>query len=146
MKKDDFLSDEFLKQFTTGQELTDFLKQVQTRGIEKMLEGELDAHLGYDKHIKSKTDNARNGYGKKKIKTSFGETEIQVPSDRKSSFNPIIVLKQVQSRGIEKMLEGMLDAHLGYDKQIKAKADNARNGYGKKKIKTSLVETEIQVP
>src|SRR5690625_2617696 len=94
MKKDDFLSDEFLKQFTTGQELTDFLKQVQTHGIEKMLEGELDAHLGYDKHIKAKTDNARNGYGKKKIKTSLGETEIQVPRDRKSSFNPMIVPKR----------------------------------------------------
>lgn len=76
MKKDYFLSDEFLKQFTTGQELTDFLKQIQTRGIEKMLEGELDAHLGYGKHSKSNTDNARNGYGKKKIKTSLGETEI----------------------------------------------------------------------
>lgn len=94
MKKDDFLSDEFLKQFTTGQELTDFLKQVQTRGIEKMLEGELDAHLGYDKHSKARTDNARNGYGKKKIKTSLGETEIQVPRDRKSSFNPMIVPKR----------------------------------------------------
>lgn len=94
MKKDDFLSDEFLKQFTTGQELTDFLKQVQTRGIEKMLEGELDAHLGYDKHIKAKADNARNGYGKKKIKTSLGETEIQVPRDRKSTFNPLIVPKR----------------------------------------------------
>src|SRR5690625_2649802 len=94
MKKDDFLSDEFLKQFTTGQELTNFLKQVQTRGIEKILEGELDAHLGYDKHSKAKTDNARNGYGKKKIKTSLGETEILVPRDRKSTFNPLIVPKR----------------------------------------------------
>src|SRR5690625_7623735 len=94
MKKDDFLSDEFLKQFTTGQELTDFLKQVQTRGIEKMLEAERDAHLGYDKHIKAKADNARNGYGKKKINTSLGETEIQVPRDRKSSCNLMIVPKR----------------------------------------------------
>jgi len=94
MKKDDFLSDEFLKQFTTGQELTNFLKQVQTRGIEKILGGELDAHLGYDKHSKAKTDNARNGYGKKKIKTSLGETEILVPRDRKSTFNPLIVPKR----------------------------------------------------
>src|SRR5699024_5336141 len=94
MKKDDFLSDEFLKQFTTGQELTDFLKQVQTRGIEKMLEGELDAHLGYDKHSKARTDIARDGYGKKKIKTSLGETKIQVPRDRKNSFNPMIVTKR----------------------------------------------------
>src|SRR5690625_5041548 len=89
MKKDDFLSDEFLKQFTTGQELTDFLKQVQTRGIEKMLEAELDAHLGYDKHIKAKADNARNGYGKKKIKTSLGETEIQVHRDIEEQMREI---------------------------------------------------------
>src|SRR5690625_4248846 len=105
MKKDDFLSDEFLKQFTTGQELTDFLKQVQTRGIEKMLEAELDAHLGYDKHIKAKADNARNGYGKKKIKTSLGETEIQVHRDRKSSFNQMIFYKSCNKiNGVKKVV------------------------------------------
>ena len=47
MKKEDLLNDAFLKQFTTGAELTDFLKQIQKRGLEKMLEGELDDHLGY---------------------------------------------------------------------------------------------------
>lgn len=50
MNKDDLLSDEFLKQFKTGEELTSFLKNIQKRGIEKMLEGELDAHLDYGKH------------------------------------------------------------------------------------------------
>ncbi|QRE63205.1 IS256 family transposase, partial [Flavobacterium psychrophilum] len=49
MKKEDLLSDEFLKQFKTGEDLYGFLAQLQKRGIEKMLEGELDAHLGYDK-------------------------------------------------------------------------------------------------
>ncbi len=44
-----------------------------------MLEGELYSHLGYDKHEKSSRSNARNGYSKKQIKTSFGETSIQVP-------------------------------------------------------------------
>ena len=53
MKKEDLLSDDFLKQFKTGDELHSFLAQLQKRGIEKMLEGELDAHLGYDKHDKS---------------------------------------------------------------------------------------------
>jgi hypothetical protein len=37
----------------TAEELYGFFSQLQ-RGIEKMLEGELDAHLGYDKHDKSK--------------------------------------------------------------------------------------------
>jgi len=54
MKKEDLFNDEFLKQFTTGEELTGFLKQLQKRGIEKMLEGELDSHLGYSKHLKRK--------------------------------------------------------------------------------------------
>ena len=79
MKKEDLLSDEFLKQFKTGGDLYGFLAQLQKRGIEKMLEGELDAHLGYDKHEKTSKTNARNGFSNKKIKTSFGESEIQVP-------------------------------------------------------------------
>ena len=36
-----------------------------------MLEGELDAHLGYEKHAKSVTNNTRNGYNTKTIKTSL---------------------------------------------------------------------------
>lgn len=94
MKKDDLISDDFLKQFKTHEELTDFLKQIQKRGIEKMLEGELDSHLDYEKHQKSTGANVRNGHAKKKIKTSFGESEIAVPRDREASFNPMIVPKR----------------------------------------------------
>ncbi|WP_335967349.1 IS256 family transposase [Galbibacter sp. PAP.153] len=94
MKKEDLLSDDFLKQFKTGDELNSFLKQLQKRGIEKMLEGELDGHLGYDKHEKSNTSNARNGYSDKKVRTSYGESKIQVPRDREGSFNPMIVPKR----------------------------------------------------
>ena len=94
MNKEDFLNDEFLKQFKTGEELTSFLKSVQKRGVEKILEGELDAHLDYEKHQKSDNPNSRNGYSTKKIKTSLGETEIKVPRDRKSSFNPMLVPKR----------------------------------------------------
>ena len=86
MKKDDLISDDFLKQFKTHEELTGFLKQIQKRGIEKMLEGELDGYLDYDKHQKSSGSNVRNGHSKKKIKTSFGESEIDVPRDREASF------------------------------------------------------------
>ncbi len=34
MKKEDLFSDEFLKQFKSGDELNGFLKQLQKRGIE----------------------------------------------------------------------------------------------------------------
>ena len=101
MKKEDLLSDDFLKQFKTGEDLYSFLGQLQKRGLEKMLEGELDSHLGYEKHEKTAIPNARNGFSNKKIKTSFGESEIQVPRDRDASFNPIIVPKR------QNMLDGL---------------------------------------
>jgi putative transposase len=101
MKAEDFLSDDFFKQFKDGKQLNDFLGQIQKRAIEKMLEGELDGHLGYEKNEQSDIKNARNGYGKKKIKTSYGEAEIKVPRDRDASFNPMIVPKR------ESMIEGI---------------------------------------
>lgn len=101
MKAEKFLSDDFLKQFKTGEQLNDFLGQIQKRAIEKMLEGKLDGHLGYEKNEQSDSKNARNGYGKKKIRTSYGESEIQVPRDRDASFNPMIVPKR------ESMVEGI---------------------------------------
>ena len=94
MNKEDFLSDDFLKQFKSSEELNDFLKQIQKRGIEKMLEGELDGHLGYEKNQKSENTNSRNGFTEKKIRTSLGEANIQVPRDRDASFNPMIVPKR----------------------------------------------------
>ena len=86
--------DEILKQFSTGEELTYFLKSLQKRGIEKMLEGEFNDHLGYNKHQKSISDNVRNGTTQKTIRSSLGESQIEVPRDRKGSFNPMIVPKR----------------------------------------------------
>ena len=105
MEKEQMFSDAFLKQFKTGEELNAFLAQLQKRGIEKMLEGELDSHLGYDKHDKSATANARNGYSSKKVKTSFGESQIQVPRDRDASFNPMLIPKrQSMVDGLENVI------------------------------------------
>ncbi|OJU76534.1 MAG: IS256 family transposase [Bacteroidetes bacterium 47-18] len=101
MRPEDLLTEDFLKQFKSRDELNSFLGQLQKRGIEKMLEGELDGHLGYEKHGQSANSNARNGYGKKKIRTSFGESEIHVPRDRDASFNPMIVPKR------ENMVDGI---------------------------------------
>lgn len=105
MDKEQMLSDAFLKQFKTGEELNSFLAELQKRGIEKILEGELDAHLGYEKHEKTSEVNARNGYSKKKIKTSYGESQIQVPRDRDASFNPMLIPKrQSMVDGLENVI------------------------------------------
>ena len=95
------LLDAFLKQLKTGEELNGFLAQLQKRGIEKILEGELDAHLGYQKHDKALSSNARNGYSSKKVKTSLGESEIAVPRDRDASFNPMLIPKR------QRMVDGL---------------------------------------
>ena len=89
-----YLHADFLKQFKSGEELSDFLSQLQKRGIEQMLEGEMDAHLCYEKHQKANEANSRNGYQNKKIKTELGEHQIEVPRDRDSSFNPMLVPKR----------------------------------------------------
>ena len=94
MKKEDFLEGDFLNQFNSAKELNDFLGQIQKRGLEQLLEGELDAHLGYSKNKQSESSNYRNGHTTKRIKTSLGESEIAVPRDRNASFNPMIVPKR----------------------------------------------------
>jgi len=94
MKKEELLNSDFFKQFNSGQELNDFLSQIQKRGLEQLLEGELDAHLGYEKHHPSEGNNFRNGHTLKKVKTSLGEAEISIPRDRASSFNPMIIPKR----------------------------------------------------
>lgn len=105
MNKEDLLNDEFLKQFKTGEELTSFLKSIQKRGIEKMLEGELDAHLDYEKHQISNNSNSLNGYTSKKVKTSLGESNINIPRDRDASFNPMLVPKRTNMvDGIENVI------------------------------------------
>ena len=105
MKKEDLFDAEFLKQFKTPEDFNHFMTTLYKRGIEKMLEGELDAHLGYDKHESTPNKNSRNGYSKKKIKTEYGKTEINVPRDRDSSFDPVIVPKRSQlSSGVENVI------------------------------------------
>jgi putative transposase len=105
MNKEDLLSAEFLKQFKTGEELNSFLHQLQKRGVEQLLEGEMDAHLGYEKHQKSEQNNARNGHGTKKVKSIYGESEIKVPRDREASFTPMLVPKRKSIvEGIENVI------------------------------------------
>jgi len=105
MKKEDLLNEDFLKQFKSGDELNSFIQQLKKRGIEQLLEGELDAHLGYERHDRSETKNARNGHTSKKIKTTEGEMQISVPRDRDASFSPLLVPKRKSMvEGIENVI------------------------------------------
>ena len=77
-------------------DMQDALKEVFGPLFEKMLQGELNNHLGYDAHSKEpkEHDNRRNGYGNKTLKTSFGEVAIDVPRDREASFEPELIPKR----------------------------------------------------
>lgn len=64
--------------------------------MESALDGELDDHLGYDKHDPAGRNggNSRNGRRSKTVLTETGPVEISVPRDRDGSFEPRIVAKR----------------------------------------------------
>ena len=76
-------------------DLKDVFKLMVGEMLENGLEGELDDELGYTKYDyrNKEGENSRNGYSKKTLKTSFGETDIKVPRDRDGEFEPQLVKK-----------------------------------------------------
>lgn len=94
----------------TAEDMNNALKDLFGPMFEAMLQGEMNHHLGYDSNDKGpkKDDNRRNGYGKKTLKTTQGEIEIEVPRDRDGSFEPLIVPKrQKDVSAIEKKVLAM---------------------------------------
>ena len=77
-------------------DFNDFMKEISKDVIETLLEEEMTDHLGYEKHDqKSKeTNNSRNGFSNKKVKSQFGTIPLDVPRDRKSKFDPTVVKKR----------------------------------------------------
>ena len=72
--------------------------------LQELLEAEMDASLGYSKNHKAglDTDNKRNGYSQKTIKSQFGEFPLDIPRDRNGEFEPKLVPKhQRDVSGIE---------------------------------------------
>lgn len=63
--------------------------------IENMLQEEMTEHLGYEHNDAraKKTDNSRNGFSTKKLKSESGEVEVKVPRDRKAEFSPKVLPK-----------------------------------------------------
>src|SRR5881227_197835 len=75
------------------------LKQLTKALLERALQAEMTAHLGYEKHDPAghNSGNSRNGRSRKKLKGEFGELELETPRDRNGTFVPQIVGKN-QSR------------------------------------------------
>lgn len=82
----------------TAEDVQNALKEIFGPMFEAMLQGEMNNHLGYENNSKEKkeTDNRRNGYIEKDVKTSMGEMNIKVPRDRDGSFEPQIIPKRTK--------------------------------------------------
>jgi len=75
------------------------LQEIKKSLMEKLLEVEMDDHLGYDKGEKQaegQRANSRNGHTEKTVHTESGSVEIRVPRDRDGSFTPKVVPKHVR--------------------------------------------------
>lgn len=78
----------------SASDIQEALKDLLGGTIKEMMESEMNEHLGYSKSERSDSDNARNGYKSKTLNSSFGNFQIDVPQDRKSSFEPKVVKKR----------------------------------------------------
>ena len=85
----------------TAEDIQDALKDLLGGTIREMMEAEMDDHLGYEKSKRSDSDDYRNGYKPKRVNSSYGAMEIEVPQDRKSTFEPKVVRKRQKDRVCE---------------------------------------------
>ena len=94
---------EFLKQnpISSPDDLNTFFKDMMKVMIEEFYQGELEEELGYTKYDYRNKDsnNSRNGYSSKKLKSSAGEIEVNVPRDRNGEYEPQVVKKHQNTIG-----------------------------------------------
>jgi transposase-like protein len=101
------IPEEQLKKMKTQAELDSYISKLYKQAVQTMLKAEMDEHLGYKKHepAGNNTGNSRNGISAKTLKTDIGNIPLDVPRDRNSSFDPVIVPKhQRMSAKIEQSI------------------------------------------
>ena len=78
----------------TADDIQDALKDLLSGTLKEMMETEMDDHLGYEKYERSDEKNYRNGTKSKRVRSKYGELEVDVPQDRNSSFDPKVLPKR----------------------------------------------------
>jgi len=84
---------EAAKSIKTEKDLSDFSQILTKVTVEAALNIELEDHLGYRKNKPSETDNSRNGFSSKTLRTEEGQFEVDIPRDRLGEFEPQLVKK-----------------------------------------------------
>ncbi|HXJ43573.1 MAG TPA: IS256 family transposase [Bryobacteraceae bacterium] len=85
-------------------------KELTTALVERMLAGEMNHHLGYQKHEVAGygSGNSRNGKSQKTVKGEAGEMTIEVPRDRNGTFEPQLIQKhQTRFEGFDSKILSM---------------------------------------
>lgn len=91
------------------------MKELKIKLMERMLGGELTAHLGYEdgQDAPPSQSNRRNGVSAKVLKGQDGALPISVPRDRAGSFEPELVKKgQTRIDGMDDKIIGLYAAGL----------------------------------
>ena len=101
------LATEFASQATTVEELNELMRLMLKSGLERMLDTEMDVHLGR-RSLESATEtvassrpaektkrspNRRNGRSRKTVQGDLGEVTLSTPRDRDGTFEPQLVEK-----------------------------------------------------
>ena len=99
------LAKEFANQATTVEELNGLLRLMMKSGLERMLDTEMDVHLGRrpggaeaaspaaSAGKKCHSPNRRNGRSKKTVQGDMGEVTLATPRDRDGTFEPLLIEK-----------------------------------------------------
>ena len=82
----------------TAGDIEEALRDLLGGTIKSMMEAEMDEHLGYESYERTVDrepgDNYRNGTKSKKVRSSYGEFQIDVPQDRNGTYEPQVVRKR----------------------------------------------------
>ena len=115
------LAKEIAVTISTQQELSEVMRAMTKSVIERILDAEMDFHLGGDRvivpgasvggetmeagpppataaaeppqNLKQKTRNRRNGRSKKTVQGESGKLELSTPRDRQGTFEPLLIPK-----------------------------------------------------
>lgn len=105
------------------------LQQLKGALMERILEGELTEHLGYEPSaVEGRgTGNSRNGHTQKTVTTESGPVDIRVPRDRAGTFEPQLVPKH--ARRLEGFDEHVLSLY-GRGMSMREIQEHLRHLYG----------------
>ena len=97
------LATEFAGQATTVEELNELLRVMMKSGLERMLDSEMDVHLGRRPVAAAaslpptaeqrRSPNRRNGRSKKRVQGDLGQVTLSTPRDRDGTFEPQLIEK-----------------------------------------------------